>query len=293
MNHIRSRYGKDSKSDKRQFEIVFSKYRKSITKLDEAFQQGEFDELEYTRKLLKNSKDTLEAFGVPIAEQKRYLEGIESLFTFPHKNHGLHEIECLYEQAVLNKARELFGMRHSNWGPRSSFNDFMKEIREHGKLVVHGKFGKPFYEWASPSVLKEDHHGIKIQYYKSKDYRHPEGSKLLFHNIVIVGAMKNKSAKDLVLYLDPNDPLDPSHSPQVYAMSYESFCTRLTNIYSEYREASIGGSEMTHNPLVLKGPFALTAGPEMESEYDLNDFMVIHYGREDLEYYHNERFILK
>lgn len=118
------------------------------------------------------------------------------------------------------------GFKVSDWNPKKSFAELIKELLQKGPLIVGGFFEKTSYTM-DPIKTCEKIENRPI--YEFLQNSHKEPFQGLPHAILIVGA-KTFGTKDTVLFIDPNEESNPNQpdKQKIYAMSYE----RLSNPYS-------------------------------------------------------------
>lgn len=279
--HLRARYGQEYQGkENREAERALSLYRKTLTKLD--IQYNRIHEISKTASLkakISIAKKTLIAFGVEARNIHRFIEAVNAQSEGPVEvdTANLDEYATQLHFAVLSKARDIFDIRIIPWTPRSSFNEFMHYIRDYGKIAVGGYMGLPYYKSDSHFLYDEDFYGLRVYAFPPSAYEIPS-TGISSHQITIIGARRCKSSgKEFVYYIDPNQTLDPTKPRTVFMMSYRSLCHRVGSIHGD-KIFSSSGDLSRHNPFLLRGPFALVAGQDLDAAYlNVEDFVICHW----------------
>ena len=188
-----------------------------------------YDYLVYlkTSKRIEIDESFLSKAKINIRESLESLKKSDPLFYEALREQNSH-IRCpelgkatALDYLVKEVSIKAYNLHVSSWMPTQPFESLAAEIQRHGPLIVFGTFGRSFYE-VPPKKLEKTINNRDIYGWSKTDKKIP--GTLMIHAVLLVGAEKIKN-RQLVYYIDPIDPSDPSHreTQRIYAMSYERF----------------------------------------------------------------------
>ncbi len=150
----------------------------------------------------------------------------------------LDEHYLLTDRYVTYAIAKLYELKIASWTPFQPIEALIKDLKEKGPLVVSGTFHPAVYTMPYYPYGKVNGHDILAWPENTKDK-----NSSVHHGVTIIGAEKTK---ELVYYVDPNDPSDPAapEKKPIYAIPYKELkegIIGLTNIGANDEFPSPGG----------------------------------------------------
>lgn len=155
-----------------------------------------------------------------------------------------------YREVAQHCLAMAYGLKETKWTPEQNIDSLIKELTEHGPLVIGGEFGKDYYI-DSPTKI-EIIHGKEACSWKPGA---PRRKGVIQQYVVLVGAKKVKDM-GLVYFIDPTEASDPKNpsSQKYYKISY-------TNLKNHIESTGILSSHSTDGKMPnygYHGNFKLT-----------------------------------
>ena len=129
---------------------------------------------------------------------------------------------------------ECYKLRKSSWKPSHPITRLIRELKSYRWIMLHGRFGKHFYQQAPKSKLNQIL-GRTIWYWE-KDSPQKEAGFLTIHSVVVIGASKGKAKGGGVVYfVDPQDGSHPERLEQqkIYEISYQNLIDHVSDLFGE------------------------------------------------------------
>ncbi|MBA3238855.1 MAG: hypothetical protein H0T62_11000 [Parachlamydiaceae bacterium] len=133
---------------------------------------------------------------------------------------------------IFKKYCEIHNFKESEWNPSWSMNGLIKELENHGPLLVSGNFGREFYS-KPPFQLKAKIGDAPVWGWEPQDTLYHEtfsNSKWLGeegHKVVIIGAQRSSN------YVYFVDPLDSPDDQKIYVMSLGGLRKRIRDLWND------------------------------------------------------------
>lgn len=182
----------------------------------------EFSTQYWISQKIKCEMELLKLLEINIAEKyekfKTKINGWQSSLS----NETLHNQLVFTNILTVKCFKKFYGLKHSSWNPKQSFNEFISLLNDNGPQIVGGSLGRAQYKPENVKVYRE--------YPDCTLYSWPQGSfsdKLAdAHCITIIGAENNRG-QEVVYFIDPVDKSPVNEKRKVLVMSYKRLCEQV------------------------------------------------------------------